>query len=248
MSRKLPDFLIIGGQRCGTSSLYRYLSLHPYTARATKKEVHYFSTRFFLDIDWYKTHFPDEGFTGEGSPYYFFHPQSPQRVYETLPDVKLVLLLRNPVDRAHSQFWHEVRMSFEELPVFEWALDVESVRLKGEREKMAADPLYNSYYHIHGSYLSRGLYHEQLVRWLKWFPREQIMIVKSEDFYSDPDEKYNDVLRFLGLPEHHLEEYEVVLKGEYPPMNDETRKQLSDFFKQPNEELYELIGENYGWQ
>ena len=169
MTDQLPDFIIIGAQRCGTSSLYRYLSKHPDVTLNKIKEVHYFSTRFFMGLEWYKTHFPKKGFTGEGSPYYFFHPLSPQRIHEALPNVKLILMLRNPVDRAYSHFWHERRINAEELPIFEWALDVEGVRLDGEHDKIPLHPLYNSYFHIHGSYISRGIYYKQLIQWLKWF-------------------------------------------------------------------------------
>ena len=178
--RSLPDFLIIGGQRCGTTSLYRYLARHPAVVSAVlNKGVHYFDTDYDKGLNWYRSHFPSDPYkalvarrrnvtrviTGEGSPYYVFHPLAAARIADVLPAVKAILILRDPVTRAHSHYTHELARGFESLS-FEEALEREEERLEGEEERMKTDPSYYSFSHQHHSYVARGRYLEQIERWL----------------------------------------------------------------------------------
>lgn len=213
------DFLIIGAQKCGTTSLYHYLTQHPQIVSATRKEVHFFDLNYSLGLEWYKTQLgqgdcPDCLY-GEASPYYIFHPQVPQRVYQLFPQVKLIVLLRNPVDRAISHYYHEFnRLKAENLSLEE-AIACEPERLKGELEKLDADPNYYSYNHQHYTYLSRGLYLEQLHRWMKLFPKEQFLILSSEEFWENPDRALTDVFEFLHLHPLKLETYPSYNTGNY---------------------------------
>ena len=263
--RLLPDFAIIGTQRGGTTSLYNYLAEHPSIGAASIKEVHFFDTPHYKQgLAWYRAHFPPlvqkyymqhvqkQAFiTGEASPYYLFHPFAARRMANSLPHVKLIVMLRNPVDRAYSHFYHEVEGGHETLPSFEEAIQREEARLAGEREKMQADEYYSSYNHRHFSYLARGIYADQLQTWMNVFPKDQFLIVKSEDFYADTAAVFKQTLAFLNLPGLDSSEKKAEFK-QYnttrpPKMHPVTRKRLIDYFEPHNARLYELLGSDLGW-
>jgi hypothetical protein len=263
--RLLPDFLIIGTQRGGTTSLYNYLIARPGVGPAMVKELHYFDKKFNKGLLWYRAHFPSsiqkysyqfthkQAFvTGEASAYYLFHPHVPKRVSMVLPHVKLIVMLRNPVDRAYSQYNFEVDLGRETLP-FEEALDCEGERISREREKMIADEGYVSFDYSRYSYLARGIYVDQLQTWMSLFPKEQFLILKSEDFYADPVTALDHTSKFLNLAE--LEPHEKKKKYKlhnynttpYPKMNPATRKRLIEYFEPHNARLYDLLGVELGW-
>ena len=167
-ARMLPGFLIVGAQRCGTTSMYRTLSQHPAVLKAVlHKGVHYFDMNYERGMSWYRAHFPlqprdqpgPQAF--ESSPYYLFHPLAAERIARDLPGVRLLVLVRDPVERAYSAHAHETARGFETEP-FERALELETTRLAGEEERMAADPGYVSLSHQHHAYCARGRYAEQL--------------------------------------------------------------------------------------
>jgi hypothetical protein len=253
----LPDFLILGAQRCGTTSLYKYLVQHPQVAAPPLgKGAHFFDTSYEKGERWYRGHFPTrlgpKGYvgtpkiTGEGSPYYLFHPSAPERVSNMLPEVKLIAMLRDPVSRAYSHYWHEVQRGFESLS-FEQAMDSEAERLAGEDERLQADPGYTSFSHQHWSYLARGRYAEQLRGWYARFPRGQILVISSKEFFADTDGVYSRILDFLDLPPHGLERYETFNPREYAAMEQGLRKRLEGHFAGPNAELYDLLGVDSDW-
>lgn len=257
--RVLPDFIVIGGQRCATSSLHLYLSQHPAIGAPSMKEVHFFDNQFDHGIDWYRGHFPtrpymevlsritgNEAITGEGSPYYIFHPTAPYRIADVLPDVKLVVMLRDPVKRLISQYHHERSLGHETLSL-EDAIENEPQRLEGEEERIVREPTYLSYSHQHHSYLARGRYAEQLERWYEIFPREQILVLESKRFFSDPGAAYDETLGFLGLPPVRRTEFEAVNSQKYPEVPTETLDRLYTYFEPHNARLYELLGDDYGW-
>ncbi|MBW7475542.1 sulfotransferase domain-containing protein [Paenibacillus oenotherae] len=246
-----PDFLIIGTQKGGTTSLYHYLTQHPNIKAAAVKEVHYFDHQFDKGFDWYKRHFPPglsaQALTGEASPYYLFHPQTPGRVRELLPDTKLIVLLRNPVDRAYSHYQMMVRRGLEQLS-FPEALLAESARVQDEYERMAQDPGYSSTNCEHFSYLKRGLYAEQLKRWFHYFPPEQFLIMSSERLLQDPAECCQRAWDFLGMRAWGLTEFTQLNEGNYTSgIPAETLKWLYEYFAEPNRQLFDLIGEEYDW-
>jgi hypothetical protein len=257
--RVLPDFLIIGAQRCGTTSLYRYLAKHPCVAPSFTKEVHFFDNDFVRGEGWYRAHFPTAlsayysqrirrcpFVTGEASPYYIYHPHAAKRVAAAIPKVKLVALLRNPVDRAYSHYHHEVRGKAETL-TFEEAIERETDRLSPDIERMSHDEHYMGYNHNHFSYLSRGIYVDQLKTWLQFFAPEQMLILRSEDFYRQPAEILGRVLDFLRLPGWEPRNYKRHNPGRYPRMDTETRRRLAEYFKPYNRELYNLLGTDFEW-
>ena len=257
--RLMPDFIIIGAQRCGTTSLYNYLIKHPSIAPVLKKEIHFFDLNFDKNVAWYRAHFPTSLYknyvkkirkqnliTGEASPYYLFHPHAPKRVWETIPEIKLIVLLRNPIDRAYSHYKHEVRIGVETLS-FEAAIEKEKDRLDGEIQKMLKDEEYHSFNHQHYSYLARGIYVDQLKYWRKFFPKEQILILKSEDFFEDPSTILKQVTRFLNLSNLTLKKYGKYNYATYADMTSKTRKRLTEYFKPHNKKLYEYIGRDFGW-
>jgi hypothetical protein len=258
--RVVPDFLIIGAQRAGTTSLYHYLVSHPAIAPAMpSKGVHYFDTQFQRRWAWYKGHFPSvlaahstrirrgiDLLTGEASPYYLFHPEVPGRVAEALPGVKLIVLLRNPVDRAYSHYANEAARGFERLS-FEEALEEEARRLTGEAEKLKADPRYNSFAHQHYSYLARGRYREQIQHWHAFFPREQLHIASSERFLADPAGVLGEIHDFLGVPRRPLGIYHKHNARTRQPLKPATRERLEAFFTEPNRQLFEYLGVDFGW-
>lgn len=263
-TRVLPDFLIIGAQKCGTTSLYKYLCNHPNVIAAqgftgSSKEVRYFSRYYSKGTDWYRRHFPTYVYkyfkkiihnieiqTGESTPSYIHFPQVAKRVYETIPEAKFILLLRNPVNRALSHYNHVLRLEKETL-TFEDALKEEENRLKGEKEKLLNDPDYVSLEYGYHSYLTRGIYVDEIVEWLKYFSREQILIIQSEKLFEQSSNTFKNILEFLGLPKWEPSEYIQHNAGKYVDMNPETRKWLVEYFRPHNERLFDLIGKRFDW-
>jgi hypothetical protein len=267
--RQLPDFLIIGTKRGGTTSLWRYLLQHPliapmFPATQNIKSPHFFDLNHGKGVAWYRSHFPSAAYrgrvqrrlgrppvAGEASPYYLFHPLAARRAAEVVPGAKLIVLLRNPVDRAWSHYWERVNAGTETLS-FEEAIESEPSRLAGEAERILADPSYNSAAHDHFSYLARGRYLEQLEPWLQRFPAERVCILRSEDFYANPSRTYQRALDFLGLPPAELDassRYSVVPTSvrRVERMNEATRRRLVDFYAPHNRRLEAALGMDFGW-
>ena len=249
----LPDFLIIGAQKCGTTFLYHLLCQHPCVEPATTKEVHFFDTSFAEGVQWYRSHFstPTEKdgrkmLTGESSPYYIYHPHAARRAAKVVPQVKLIALLRNPVDRAYSDYNHKFREAREHLS-FEDAIEAEEGRLRGEKEKLLADEGYHSPKYRRYSYLSRGIYVDQLLEWERHFDRDQLLVLKSEDFFENPQDSFERVLGFLGLPYWETGASGQRNEGEYDEMSFATRRRLEGYFEPHNRRLYEYLGVDLGW-
>jgi hypothetical protein len=166
--------------------------------------------------------------------------------------MKLIVLLRNPVERAISQYYHEVRLGFEQLSLPD-AIAQESQRLQGEVEKMIACHYYASYNHQHYSYLSRGLYLEQIQRWLQYFPRSQFCILQSERFFQNPQATLDRVFSFLQLPTCKISTGSRYNRGEYPKnvcqrfARWQVRQPLARYFKEPNQRLEAFLQKNFSW-
>jgi hypothetical protein len=257
--RALPELLIIGTQRGGTTSLYEYLSRHPDVVPPLGKELQYFSVEHGRGEAWYRAHFPTERaverrrhrgadcLVFEASPYYLFHPHAPRRAAATVPGAKLIALLRDPVERAYSHYAHMQQRGLEPLS-FEDAVAAEPERLAGEVERMQADPTYESRAHRLWSYVSRGRYAPQLSEWLAHFPRPQLLVLKSEDLFADPGAVYGRVLEFLGLRPLALPTYPAYTRRQAgPPLSDDTRAALRAEFRPDVERLTTVIGTPMGW-
>lgn len=261
-SGTLPDALIIGAQRSGTTSLHEYATRHPgvWSARLTK-EVHFFDLHWDEATGWYRRYFPAtstrlrfrrrHGYdltAIDASPYYLFHPDVPRRAAEVCPDVRLIALLRNPIDRALSQYKLEVKLGFEDAPTFEDALEREATRLDGEEDRLLEDEHRLSLAHQHHSYVTRGHYMTQLERWLRLFPRERLLILISEEIFSDPHPETRRLHRFLGVPEREVGKLPKLM----PSRNNQevslrTRALLRAEFRESNQQLYSLLGRDLGW-
>jgi hypothetical protein len=253
----LPDFVIIGAQKCGTTFFYHLLTQHPYVESAASKELHFFDKNFDLGVEWYRRCFSvprwEDGrrtITGEATPYYMFHPHAAERMAGVVPETRLIALLRNPVDRAYSHHQQEVRKGGETLG-FEEAIEVEKARLHGEREKLLEDEHYASFEHQRLSYLSRGIYVDQLLRWTKFFDKEQLLVLKSEDFFQSSKKTLKLVLDFLDLPDWEPAPSEMGTRrseSRYEERMDPViRKWLEEYFEPHNQRLYDFLGTDLRW-
>lgn len=249
-SRPLPAFLIIGAQKGGTTSLHEYLAEHPLVSPPTTKEVHYFDHAHRRGSGWYRAHFrppsrPGE-ICGESTPYYLFHPLVPELVARDLPDSKLIVILRNPIDRAFSHHNHERALGFEDLP-FEQAIAREPDRLAGEEQRILENPRHRSFPHQHHSYLSRSRYADQLERWLSYAGRDRFLILSSEDLFEEPRAALAETQRFLGLEPNLPDDLTARNARSYAPIDAGLRSRLRIEFEPHNRRLYELIGRDFGW-
>lgn len=251
--RALPDFLVLGAQKSGTTSLYYQLVRHPRILPCFTKEVHYFTLHPGRDRSWYRAHFPRRqelarrgAVCGEATPYYLFEPRVAAQVARVLPDARFVAVLRNPADRAYSHYQHARARGHETL-AFDEALERETERLAPELERMAREPGYVSLVHQRFSYFSRGLYAEQLARWLGHFPRERFLVLPAERYYADPDAVCGRVFDFLGLPPARLPSLSVPNRREYAPPDADLRADLERRYTPHNRELADLLGEDFGW-
>jgi Sulfotransferase domain len=247
--RKLPDFLIVGAQKAGTTSLHAYLCEHDLVSAPSTKEVHFFDHAYARGLGWYRAHFErsQEGrVTGESTPYYLFHPGVPSRVASDMPDCRLIVLLRDPIDRAYSHHHHETVLGFEDLS-FEEALASEADRLAGEEQRILAEPGYRSFAHQHYSYRARGRYAEQLERWLEFFDRDQILVLAAEDLFAEPGETVSRVQEFIGLPPSRPRDLTAKNARSYAPISATARARLQEEFAPHNARLYELLGRDFGW-
>lgn len=251
--RALPDFLVIGAMRSGTTSLHHQLAQHPAVIPGIKKEVHFFDLEFDRGERWYRAHFPHTAalqesgrLTGEASPYYLSHPLAAQRAAQIVPGARLIVVLRNPVDRAYSHYWHSVRLKAETLS-FDAALEAEAGRLAGEVEKLIDRPGYRSFAYQHQAYVERSLYANELARWLAHFPQEQVLILSREAFSGDTEKQSNRLYAFLGLEPVSFGRQARLNEARYPDMAPETRKKLLAHFQPHNRRLFDLIGETFDW-
>ena len=225
--RMRPDFLIIGVQKGGTSSLFYYLKFHPQIRRPIKKEVHYFNMFFDRGLTWYLAHFPlrsSKHITGEASPDYIFHPDSPQRVNEFNPDMKLILLLRDPIKRAYSAYQMNRRMGIDKSNTFEQAIQYEL----DHKDEFAE--VYN--YERHNLfYLERGLYAQQIEQWTKVIDKKNLLVINSNDFFSDTNAVLKQVYHFLNIEVQLPPTLKPMNVGSYPPLSEETYTNIQDYFK-----------------
>lgn len=242
--------MIVGTAKGGTTSLHEYICEHPRVSLPATKEIHYFDQSYGRGQGWYRAHFDrprraDE-ISGESTPYYLFHPAVPERVARDLPEVKLIAILRNPIDRAFSHHNHERASGYENLP-FEQAIAAEPTRLRGEEERILSDPSYRSFSHQHHSYIARSRYAEQLERWFQHFGREQFLVLGAEDLFEDPAGTVASTQRFLGLELDPPDDLTARNARSYSPIADDVRSRLRATFEPHNRRLYDLVGRDFGW-
>lgn len=252
--RMTPAFIMIGASRSGTTTLFHSFGTHPEIARPPlHKGVRYFDLNYDKGWDWYRAHFPlrtpwrsgKRAF--EASGYYLYHPLVPERMAADLPQIKLVAMVRDPVERAFSAWKHESARGFEDLPLSA-ALDAEDERLATAAQELARDPFANPHSLRHHSHRTRGEYIDQFERYLQYVDRSNLHVVVSERFFADPEQEYAQVLEFLGLP--------VVMPAEgfakenarpSKPMPEDDRLRLAEHFQPYNDRLEKFLGYPLPW-
>ena len=261
-NRPPPDFVIVGAQRCGTTSLFRALAKHPAMMSNVldAKGVHYFDTDFGRGLPWYLSHFPSQSdrdehaaktgqqpVVGEASPYYLFHPAGAERMAQAIPDTKLVVLLRNPIKRAISHHLHMVWEGHETVEDIDQALDLEESRLQGIEQQLLADPSLVSRPHQHFSYMARGHYADQLERLFAHFDRDKVLVMATETLTGDSQASMNTIQNFLGLePDSATDLGKRNASAKFEP-RPETLERLAQEYATSNQRLGSLLDIEIPW-
>jgi len=249
-----PDFIIVGAAKSGTTALFNHLCGHSRVSCPERREIHYFDVNYARGSLWYRSHFPlrypigpSGVITGESTPYYMLRPDVPARVAAELPSVRLIALLRNPVDRAYSHWAMLKRKGIERLS-FEDALAREEKMLPEETRRVLSDPTHDPSFHRLFSYRTRGLYLDQLLVWHAHVPRENMSVVISERLFSDPASVLPEITRFLRLPPPDGATFAAANTGGYRnKMASDTRDWLSRYYREPNKRLAEYLGTDLEW-
>ena len=241
-----PDFIIAGASKCGTSSIYYYLSRHPQVLVSHTKEIDFFQSNYQRGIDWYLAHFPSitdrpDFLTGEATPNYLRFPQVAHRIKADCPQSKIIILLRNPVNRAISWHYHKLNTGLTNKDLAT-AIATEIERLA---EVSEAEIINTGFYEPDN--IMSSLYIYKIRPWIELLGREQFLILKSEDFYLDPLHTMTEVFEFLNLPNCPLNNYPKVNAGYYERIDPELRKTLTKYFAPYNRQLEEYLGMDFGW-
>tara|TARA_B100000686_G_C16677301_1_gene909866 strand:+ start:39 stop:959 length:921 start_codon:yes stop_codon:yes gene_type:complete len=264
--RVLPNFIIIGSGRAGTTALYSYLIQHPsifaaYTDNNQPVEdLHFFEYMISDKISWYKSHFPtkltkiiyelkskNNFVTGEYTSTYMYNRNVPKRISKLLPNVKLIIILRNPVDKAYSTYSQQY--SFNEFSSsFEDTIQAEFKRMelcKLQPELYSQNPNFDS--NVITSIIRHGIYSEYLEIWTKFFPKNQILIIDSEELKNSTQETVNKVFDFLNVFQYKVDNLSKINVGKYSPINKKSKENLSNFYKPYNEKLNNLLDTKFEW-
>ena len=255
--RVLPDFLVIGAKRCGTTSLFYHLPEHPCISKSPYDNMGFFNDNFHLGINWYKSFFPTtftrnkikskfgDCITFDVTTTYMEEESTANNVCQTKPNMKIIVILRNPVDRAYSQYHLNVREKIEKRS-FEDVIEENMNKLdKESRERHEIKPQFLA---EKNNYLKKGLYAQQLRHWLKIFPRKNILIMSTEEFESNQQTIYNKIFEFLNISQFEIKNTEKMEKGNYTSMESKTRNLLLDYFRSYNNELFKLIDKKFDWE
>lgn len=255
---ELPDFIVVGAQKAGTSALFNYLIQHPSIIEPSAKEIHFFDRDYKKGIKYYKRSFPTRTYkniikkltgnaiTGEATPDYCYIPNCMERINYYIPNVKIIFIIRNPIERAYSEYIMNIKKGIEKLS-FEEALEKEEERIKCLKKPPEEVPIKEGFSASQYSYKDRGIYITQLKRIEKLFPKNNILLINHEDMKKDTMGELTRVLKFLGIRDKDRF-YNPQIKPKKKEMNTNTRKNLQKFFKKYNEELYEHIGKDLGWK
>jgi hypothetical protein len=241
-----PDFIIVGEVRCGTTSLYEDLLRHPDVTPSlgngetveyeggsiylSQKELRFFDRYWGRGLEWYLKCFPNNGkIVGEASATYLFRSLAMWRIKKSLPDIKIIVMLRNPIDRLHSHFCHLKKY----LP--KWPKRYPTF------ERFVETAHENDYYLI-----EKGIYANSVQNCFDLFGEEQVLILKSEDLFASPQQVYNSILDFLGLS-HFQPEFCCLRSSGKKRISPTLKNSLADFYGPHNERLYRLIGYDMKW-
>ena len=253
--RVLPDFFVIGPGRTGTTSLFYYLDQHPSLSKSAYDELGFFDANFHLGLHWYRSLFPsiltkfriksktNFFMTYDVTPTYVRRPWIARRIKKLFPNSKLIVVLRNPVDKTYSHYYLSTQSG--ETRTFEEVIkkdmdDISKWNINSKDDNYFATKVENSK-------LARGFYVEQLLPWFELFPKNQILIISSEELASNTKNVMNEIFKFLNLPEYDIPNIDKVNVSKYSKMNSETRKTLIDFFKPYNEQLFKFLDRKFDW-
>ncbi len=240
--QKAPDFIIIGATKCGTTSLFYYLQQHPKILVPHKKEINFFNHHFELGVPWYLAHFPaiadsQQFITGEASPFYLYNEQVIARIKQLFPETKLIAMLRNPIERTISEYYHSTNHGLEHRSLAELiTLEQKLLETKPRNEAMQQF-----------GYLLNGIYVEKIAKWMASFPAENILILKSESFFEETATVMEQVWQFLDVPPQTQKQHIRYNVGSYPPVTPEIKQRLQEFFIPYNRELEEYLGRKFNW-
>ena len=254
--RVLPECFVIGVVRSGTTSLYHYLSQHPSIAPAAYDELGYFDDNYHLGVNWYKSLFPTKFtrnkiikkhgkfLTYDVTPFYIYNPLVAKRIFESFPKAKIISNLRNPIDRAYSNYNDALEMGDIKIP-FEEVVQIAMDEIDKNKSKLNNEAyIVDTYYE---NILARGFYADQLKIWFEKFQKNQLLMIPSEDLAQKTDQILTKIFEFLDLPYFKIKDLTKQNKREYPPMKAETRKLLIEFYRPYNEKLYNLINQHFDW-
>ncbi len=245
-----PNLLIIGVQKAATTTLSQILKSHPLICGSLVKEVHYFDLNYSKGLDWYRRFFragkPCK-ISFEATPYYFYHPLVPKRVHTTNADMKLIVILRDPVDRAYSHYQMERRRSREPLPKFEQAIAAESSRIDGDTKLLADGSISTSKAHQIYSYLARGEYEAQFRRWFEYFPRERFLVLEDRSLVNRPKEVCQQIADFLEVDNSFVVPKRKYMEGDYEPIPPDLKARLREHFQKKSPNLSKMIGTEFEW-
>ena len=250
--RVLPDFVVIGSTKSGTTSLHYYLIQHPRII--SERNVHFFEYMQTNSIEWYRAHFPTKAYknfkkltVGEQTATYLFHPLIPKRIHTTIPNAKLIVVLRNPVDRAYSNYTHQVREGIEKR-TFEEAIKSELKRIEicknNSEYKINNDDFSN---HVIFSYLRHGIYVDFIKAWMEFFTKEQFLILPTYDLNNNRAKFLKQVFDYLNVQNFEIKDVERQNVGEYKKLDKSMRKFLVDYYRPHNERLFKSLEKNFDW-
>ena len=259
--RTFPDFIIIGAGRAGTTALYSYLIQHPKIIPAYTNnnedvaDLHFFEYMISDNLKWYKSHFPisfsksqkKHFITGEFTSTYMYHPDVPKRISNLLPKIKLIVILRNPIDKAYATYQQQFRFG-EITTTFEETINAEFRRMSLNKDSPKLNSKNRDFENfVAHNIIRHGSYVNYLETWFEIFDKNQILILNSEDLKNSTKETLNQVFHFLNISNYDIPDISPVNVGKYPPINKTTRRKLIDFFKPYNQRLNKLLSTELNW-
>ena len=251
------DFMVIGAEKSGTTSLFQYLYQHPEILSPIEKEIDFFDVEYKYGLDWYLAHFPvspaqqesqpgaevSPYIVGETSANYLYDNLSPARVFEHFPTIQLVALLRHPVDRTVSRYNMMVRNG-NETRSLEEAITQELQQIEQATTPEGIPwPVLNRCRHVGNS-----LYYYHLQRWLSYFPREQLLVLPSELLFAQPEQTLSDLCRVLKIGPPPAQAYAKHNAGDYSAVSPALRQRLSAFYQPHVSKLESLLSQSFGWE
>ena len=257
--RILPDFLVIGVGRGGTTSCFHYLSQHPSIIGSAYDDIGFFDQNFHLGLNWYRSMFPTKFLkkkiakkfgkclTYDVTPAYIRKPWVARRIKELFPEIKLIALLRNPVDKAYSHYNSKMQVEGDTKTTFEEIVeeDIKTFQKFENTNSIIDDKYFRN--HIEKSPLGRGLYAQQLKIWFELFAPKQILILTSEELSTETNKTMNKIFQFLDLPDYEIPDTAKRSTGNYTNMKMDTRKKLISFFSKYNQDLFKLLNQEFDW-